>query len=253
MLEKWNEPTKIPPVADSALQVWRMGVEDLSQEQLGAIEANLLSQEEQARAARMWDRPRREFVAARGLLRRLLGAALEIHPARVMLEVGENRKPRLGAPESLHFNLSHSAGLILIALSRMGDVGVDVEWVDERLATSAELLEIARAALQPAEVAEIEQAESVRAKLLAFYAAWTRKEAVTKADGRGIAYPSEYTVATEEDKHTCRILLQGAESLEPVEYMVHRVPVGPDHVAALAIRGGRTDDVVLLDASGLGF
>lgn len=64
--------------------------------------------------------------AFREALRQVLARYLGDEPERVELTVGEHGKPRL-ADERLHFNLSHSGAMGLVAVCRDREVGVDVE------------------------------------------------------------------------------------------------------------------------------
>jgi 4'-phosphopantetheinyl transferase len=114
---------------------------------------------ERRRAARL-RRPdaRRRWIAARWALREVLGRYLERDPAAIELRFGERGKPMLAAPNpSLHFNLSHSGELALIAIGEEHEVGVDVQLLGSR----------------PAE----------------FYADWTRREAIAKCHGTGLWAP----------------------------------------------------------------
>lgn len=123
------------------------------------VDLDPLSADERARAARfLRDEPRRRWQAGRAALRTVLGDYLGIAPAAVELRLGRRGKPALADPEaSLRFNLSHSGELMLIALAQGREVGVDVERIAERPPS--------------------------------FYAEWTRREALGKCFGGGLAEP----------------------------------------------------------------
>jgi 4'-phosphopantetheinyl transferase len=125
----------------------------------GCPAADGLPAAERRRAAEL-RRPdaRRRWTAAHWALREVLGRYLERDPTAIELRIGERGKPMLAAPnQPLHFNLSHSGELALIAISEECEVGVDVQRVGKR----------------PAE----------------FYAAWTRREATVKCHGTGLWAP----------------------------------------------------------------
>ena len=114
-------------------------------------------------------------------VRDLLGAYLSRTPPAI--ERDPFGKPHLAAPAALEFNLSHSHGALLIAISRSQALGVDIE--DMRRRRPA--LELARrffAADESAALARLDPA--LRAP--AFFALWSCKEAVVKALGRGLAF-----------------------------------------------------------------
>jgi len=163
------------------VHVWRVGLDSPSWPA-----ADLLPAPERARAARLLPLDkRRRWVAARWALRVVLGRYLGQAPAEIAFRAGAHGKPALAGPAAgLRFNLSHSAGLALIAVSRGRDVGVDVEWVDRR----RDVLALAPRALGPAEAATVRRAP-VAARPLAFHAAWTRREAFAKCHGGGLAAP----------------------------------------------------------------
>lgn len=122
----------------------------------------------------------RRWVAARWALRQALSQYLEVEPAAVELETGENGKPRLATGEGLEFNLSHSGGLALVAVAER-QVGVDVELIVPREDLSA----LAGRALPVADAAAV-RAASAADRPAVFYAAWTRHEARLKCLGSGL-------------------------------------------------------------------
>src|SRR5207247_9177381 len=82
------------------------------------------------------------------------------------------------------FNLSHSAGLALIAIAPESNVGVDLEYIRAQ----SDYAELARYFFSGAEV---DQLSGVPDHLYAeaFIGCWTKKEAYVKARGRGLALP----------------------------------------------------------------
>jgi 4'-phosphopantetheinyl transferase len=160
------------------VHVWRaslaLGDDDL------ARTWDVLSSVERRRAERMRFRLHRgRFVAARGALRILLGRYLRTAPAEVPLVAEPGGRPVLGPPsrERLHFSVAHSDRLALYAFSDR-PVGIDVE----RLRREVEFERLAARFFAPAEAAAL--AALPRAAVpAAFFACWTRKEAVFKAWG----------------------------------------------------------------------
>ena len=89
---------------------------------------SLLTPDERERAARfLFDHLRRSFIIARGALRVLLGRYLDTDPAGIRFAYGEKGKPTLSQPARVRFNVSHSGGLALYALTLDCEIGVDVE------------------------------------------------------------------------------------------------------------------------------
>jgi 4'-phosphopantetheinyl transferase len=151
-----------------------------------------LSDEECERADRYLDPvDRHRYVHVRTWLRLVLAGYLEVHPRQI--EFGRRRCPRCGsdvhgapvvsAPRTpLTFNVSRSGTHALVAITVGKQVGVDIECAREvdvdalggDVLTTLESRYLSR--LRPA------------ARQAAFFRCWTRKEAVSKASGHGIAF-----------------------------------------------------------------
>jgi 4'-phosphopantetheinyl transferase len=150
--------------------------------------AATLSPEENARASRFaFARDRDYFVAARGILRELLGTYLEKSASEISLCYGSAGKPALsanGAKPQIHFNLSHSDGLAVFAFSADRELGVDVERVRQDYARE----DVAAGNFTAREIAKLRGlAPESRAEW--FFRCWTRKEACVKAWSAGLQIP----------------------------------------------------------------
>jgi 4'-phosphopantetheinyl transferase len=146
-----------------------------------------LTPDERERARRFrFDQDGRRFSIARAVLRHTLGAYLLRAPQQIRLSYGPHGKPCLGPEEAtaIHFNLTHSDALGLIALTKGRAVGIDLErirpdLVNDRLATVA---------LSPAELVHFRRLPPDK-RAHAFFSIWTRKEAYLKARGIGLSRP----------------------------------------------------------------
>lgn len=191
MNSEWTKPRGLPLLSQGEVQVWRIdltsGQTDFQTSDFLEHAYKLLNANELERAARMRPGiPRDEFIAGRGSLRLLLGSAVTCDPRMIAFRVGTHGKPELCADHvrlpTPSFNVTHSRGMILIALSYAGALGVDVEVRD----TTVEALEVARASLHDSDVRRIEAAGTEDDRISEFYRCWTRREAVAKCDGRGL-------------------------------------------------------------------
>jgi len=128
----------------------------------------------------------RRFAMGRAILREILGALSSISPSAVRIVDGTYGKPALapvaGGP-SLRFSVAHCDDLLLVAVSRNGEVGVDVE----RMRSIDCWERVADRTLAPAErarlVREVERGEAPDEVFLRY---WCRVEAELKAIGCGI-------------------------------------------------------------------
>ncbi|MDB6017037.1 MAG: phosphopantetheine-protein transferase [Pedosphaera sp.] len=180
---QWPQPPKDWTLHPGEVHVWATPLDQPAR--LSAFAATL-SPDEQTRAARYhFDRDRNRFIVGRGWLRTLLGQYLQLAPSAIQLEYGNRGKPALCLPSGhtpFHFNLAHSAGLALLGVTRLCDLGVDVEQI--RPLKDAE--SIAGRFFSPAESAGL-KATPLSQKSEVFFNLWTRKEAWLKATGKGIA------------------------------------------------------------------
>ena len=165
----------------SWIHVWRIGLDGRD----GQVGDNL-SAEDVARAERLTRRDdRRRFIAARSLLRRTLadvrGVVDDPNGAALRIGYGPAGKPFLVDDPQLHFNVSHSDDLAVLAVTRVGDVGIDVE----RQRATDDRGDVARLVFDEAERAALLACPAAERDSV-FYRLWTRKEAVLKAMGTGI-------------------------------------------------------------------
>ncbi len=124
----------------------------------------------------------REGALARGLLREMLGERMGCAPSEITFEVAPGGKPRLAGGEEIAFSLSHSRGLVAIALGADpgARIGIDVESADRRFDVDA----FCEHVLHPAESARIRALPQVE-RQPALLRLLIAKEAYVKALGCG--------------------------------------------------------------------
>lgn len=146
----------------------------------------VLSHSEQATAMRhIRDSDRLLSVCSRGMLRAVLAAYLGAQPGKLDFVLGPYGKPALARELGLSFNLTHSGGLVLLAVSGPGaNIGVDLELRRE----IKEWQSLAARHFHPIEVEELFAMDSAKGQH-AFFDFWTRKEAIAKASGMGLSLP----------------------------------------------------------------
>ena len=154
---------------------------DLDDSRRDALKALLSEEERQRAAAFAFPRLHDRYVASHGQMRHILSAYTGRRAQDLSIRATAEGKPFLHPEAAPAFNLSHSDGLGLLALTRDTPVGVDIE----RVRTSADLISIAEGSFAPAEVAALAALPAAQ-RTEAFFACWTRKEAIVKADGRGL-------------------------------------------------------------------
>ena len=124
---------------------------------------------------------RDRYIAVRALLRQTLAGYLQIPANSLVFKTGAHGKPYL-ACGSLHFNLSHTADRLMIAVADFADIGIDIEIIKPR----SSLDSLAARCFSSRELHAWQQFQPEQ-RPAAFYRLWTKKEAFVKAVGRGIA------------------------------------------------------------------
>lgn len=172
----------IPQLGERMLHVWTWNL-DVGRKCLSEQE-ELLSAEEWQRIKRFSShRLARRFIARRGMLRRILGHYLDQPPQAIRFVYNPHGKPFL-APDlfsDLQFNLSDSAELAALAICLGHTVGIDIE----RVRPVPVLGELASYGLSPRELDHFERASEPEL-IFKFLLAWTRREAIAKAEGVGL-------------------------------------------------------------------
>jgi 4'-phosphopantetheinyl transferase len=210
---------------------------DVSPETSARLYATL-TPDERIRSARFqFERDQQRFIVARGALRDLLGRYLQIQPGKINFVYNAFGKPDLG-PEfanRLKFNLSHSAGLALIAIATASDVGVDLEYIRAQF----DCADIARRFLSTAEVDYLTALPS-HLYAEAFFSCWTKKEAYLKACGDGLAIPlNSFSVPLASNPaHTALDFYVAPKDIAPPRrWSLYTLRPAPGYAGALAIEG----------------
>jgi 4'-phosphopantetheinyl transferase len=199
--------------------------------------ATLLDDAERARHARFMFREDADiFLVAHALTRNLLGSMLGYTPESLQFAASERGRPELAgsaADSGMRFNLSHTHGLVACAITRMVDVGVDVEQCTRKV----ELLSVAQRVFSPLELRELHALDGA-AQRERFFQLWTLKEAYVKAIGKGLAGPLQAIsfFPAEPDPVPVRFEPEVADS--PEAWCFRRCRPDPELALAVALRAG---------------
>jgi 4'-phosphopantetheinyl transferase len=147
----------------------------------------LLSPEELNRHGRfVFERDRQLYLMAHATVRLVLARHTDCDPKSLEFDLNVYGKPRLrpraGSP-CPGFNLSHTHGLVALALAHEEDIGVDVE--SHR---SSDWAELVKTVFTPEEQVGLWYCPPAQ-RQRRFYELWTLKEAYIKARGMGLSLP----------------------------------------------------------------
>jgi 4'-phosphopantetheinyl transferase len=219
---------------NNEIHVWRIPL-DVSDQTVDRLRS-MLSIDEIGRSIRYrFDHLTRRFIAGRAGLRVILGAYLNRRGGELRFDYGPLGKPILSDDfrgSRIEFNVSHSHEMALCAVTRSGEIGVDLEYIRE-LRDSDGLAErfFARS--------EIDTMRRLSAdeRVLAFLRCWTRKEALLKAVGTGLSKPlREVEVSLARDE-PCRAIRLSADFGPLDRWWLTAITPGPLYIGAIALRG----------------
>jgi 4'-phosphopantetheinyl transferase len=186
----WLTPPEEPWLAPAEVHVWRADL-ILDALRAQALERTLSPEERHCASRFRFEADRMRYTAAHGFLREILARYLGVPPTVLNFIKGKYGKPSLSGPQgrcSLRFNLSHSGNLALFAVAIDREVGVDVESVHRHM----DAVEIATRFFSAKEAAALKNLPHDRRDRF-FFELWTRKEALLKAFGVGLAALGETT------------------------------------------------------------
>ncbi len=227
----WTQSSVHPALSDDEVHVWSASLDQPSADYVA-----LLSADEQAKAQRFhFERDRRRFIVGRGTLRMILGRYVNLPPEKLRFEYHAYGKPALVAEllkQEFCFNLSHSEEMVLYAVTRNREVGIDLEYI--RPIPDAEKL--AEQFFSPAERAELD-ALPLSKKLVSFFSGWTRKEAYLKARGDGMTYPLDQFSVSMDCEQPAKLLEVKEDPQELSRWSLHALTPAPGYIGALAVEG----------------
>ena len=243
----------------SSIHLWILDAEGFDLEVLEPRSLALLSSAESERYRRYTlPRAKRQLLLSRTLLHSVL--THYVNDAPLVFRLGDHGRPELAsesiAPDSgagsargaLSFNLSHSRDRLVVAVTRAGFVGVDVEYAARRRRVerliSRYFSEAEQAALLALPVAQ---------RQARFYTLWSLKEAYVKARGLGLALPlADFSFSLSgqdvtEERASTSLSFSGSLANESAEsWRFWRSPLaGEDYAFGLALQACRTKDISL--------
>ncbi len=228
---QWSPPPESPSLASDRVHVWRASL-DVPAARVQSLQRSL-AMEELGRAKRYhFQKDRDRFVVARGFLRAILSEYLRTEASQLRFRYNPHGKPELLDSQGLRFNVSHSDGLALYAVSRNREIGIDLERIRPELAGQ----DMAERFFSPWEVASLRSLpESMRAD--AFFACWTRKEAYLKAKGQGIALGLDQFDVSLTPGEPAALLSVVGHPEEAARWSLQELRPADGYMAAVAVEG----------------
>ena len=181
----WSDPPEHSTLVAGEVQLWLVKV-PAPQLGMDALLARLTPAERERADGKRVAAKKREYITGQASLRTLLGMQHGIDPMQVTYRRGVKGKPYLSdsctqtAPR-VQFNITHSGDMVMVAMALHTELGVDVEWHNER----TDPHRVARRAFSERERETLCKLPE-RMQRAHFFALWTCKEALVKCTGLGI-------------------------------------------------------------------
>jgi len=177
------------PISEHDIDLWLVFYDDIEDERILADMGALLSGAERDRQGRFrFADDRKRYLVTRALVRSALSHYAAVDPRAWVFSKNEHGRPFILDPHpdarGLRFNVSHTRGLVALAVGRERELGVDVE----NIATRKISLEVANSFCSPREAFDVAGTPAARmhGRLFEY---WTFKESYVKARGMGLSLP----------------------------------------------------------------
>jgi 4'-phosphopantetheinyl transferase len=200
------------PLADRNVDVWLAFYDEIDDERLHCEFRDLLTEEERRQEARFhFAEASKRYLVTRAMARTVLSRYAPVAPRAWRFAANRFGRPEIlnvechakDGERGLAFNISHTRGLVALAVSRDCELGVDVENVVARSVS----MKVADRFFAPAEVDELYRVPHDR-RQDRFFEYWTLKEAYIKARGMGLSIPLEKFSFYYPQERTVRIAIQ---------------------------------------------
>lgn len=168
-----------------------------------------------------------QYLLGRSLLRKVLSRyCTETHPEAWTFSYTKFGKPYV-AGFNFDFNVSHTKGLVAIAISNIGKVGIDVEYCEK----FDEYLEVAELNYTDSECYQIQEIP-LEYQYLRFWETWVLKEAYLKARGIGLSVPLTDLEFNIDSSGVIKFFTSGSQNLL---YQFWILNLGKEYRSAISI------------------
>jgi 4'-phosphopantetheinyl transferase len=200
--------------------------------------AAMLSDDEIARSSRFHAaRDRHRYIVRHGILRLLLSAYTCCEPLDVEIRIDSKGKPYVmdqSHESAMQFNVSHSAGLAVLAFGRCAGIGVDIERIND----FESMRDVAALSFTSTELNELDNTPET-GRIEAFFKLWARKEAVLKACGAGLLLPATCVDVSSPVGGEKTWIARIREAAPEGEYRLTDIAAAPGFAAAVAVTGSQ--------------
>jgi 4'-phosphopantetheinyl transferase len=219
-------------ILDSArIDVWCSFIDDVDERLLEEYRSILSDSERDGEKRFRFQTDRRRYVITRALTRTTLSRYVALQPDRWSFVTNAFGQPAiantLSSAGSVLFNISHTGGLVVLALTCDRAVGIDVE----NVAVPAPI-EVAKDVFAATEIADLNAVPAER-RCDRFYEYWTLKESYIKARGLGLSIPLDQFHFVLDGERNVRLSVSQALGDSAARWQFWQVRPSPRHLVAI--------------------
>jgi 4'-phosphopantetheinyl transferase len=225
-------------LSNNDIHLWFVNINDIHDPAILKHYQAILSSTERERNQRfIFEKDKKRHLITRALVRSVLSEYYEsIGPKDWCFTENNYGKPEISSEmliQPLTFNLSHSDNMIVLALTREQEIGVDIESLEQSVPTH----ELAKHTFAPAEYQQL-KALSDRDFHSRFFDFWTLKEAYIKACGLGLSIQLD-SFAFSLDKAHIDISFEQSRLDQPEQWQFWQIIPNQAYKVALARKSGK--------------
>jgi len=217
----------------ACIDLWCAFCDQIDDPQLLNEYRQLLSPDERAKEPRFYFAiHRRRYLITRALVRTVLSQYVGVDPRSWMFAVNQYGRPWVTNAEAvasrITFNISHTDGLIILAISRVRELGVDVE----NTAARQPSIDIANRFFAADEALAL-RALPTGLRQQRFFEYWTLKESYIKARGMGLSIPLDDFSFRLTGSADIGIWINPVQQDSPSRWLFWLLRTVPDYLIAL--------------------
>ena len=199
----WGFPPATIILGSNEVHVWRASLDE-APAQIDSF-LHTLAADERTRAERFYFQTDRErFITAHGVLRAILGRYLNRAPKYLSFCYSSHGKPALvwkSGGDAIRFNMSHSQGVALYAVTRGREIGIDLEFIRCDL----EVEQIAERFFSPCEIATL-RALPVQPSEIRVLSLLDPQGSLHQGERRRTLHPLESVRRVADSRRTCSVV-----------------------------------------------
>lgn len=224
------------------IHLWYVHNENIHDSHLLSQYYNLLNREERLQQKRFYfEKHRHQYLITRAMVRSVLSLYVnKIAPEKWNFKKNDYGKPSISNSSlsiPLCFNISHTDGLVVMAVTLDQEIGVDVEY----LPRLGKMLEIASSFFSPIEMKQLLDLPPEKQEHR-FFDLWTLKEAYIKACGMGLSIPLDHFSYSFSQQGKIRIDFKPERNDQPEYWQFWQTHPNDTHKVSMAIKGDKINN-----------